>query len=79
MRFPDRETVERVRKEYPVGCRVELIRMDDEQAPPKGTKGEVLHVDDTGTIHVIWQTGSTLGVVPGIDMVKRLDEEIPTK
>ena len=34
MRFPNKETVERVRKAYPVGCRVELVQMDDEQAPP---------------------------------------------
>jgi len=58
---------------------VVLVSMDDEFAPPKGTKGEVLHVDDTGTIHITWQTGSTLGAVPGVDMVKKLDEEIPTK
>ena len=39
MRFPHRETVERLRREYPAGCRVELLRMDDPQAPPIGTKG----------------------------------------
>ena len=38
MRFPSKETVERIRKEYPVGSRVELVRMDDPQAPPVGTK-----------------------------------------
>ena len=51
--------------------------MDDEQSPPKGTKGKVLHVDDIGTIHIAWETGSTLGIVPGIDMVRKLNEEIP--
>lgn len=39
MRFPSKETVERVRREYPVGCRVELTHMDDAQAPLIGTKG----------------------------------------
>ena len=39
MRFPSKETVERIRKEYPVGTRVELVQMDDPQAPPVGTKG----------------------------------------
>ena len=38
MKFPSRETVERVRREYPAGTRVELVRMDDVQAPPAGTK-----------------------------------------
>lgn len=45
--FPSRETVERIRKQYPVGCRVELLRMDDAQAPLIGTKGTVQYVDDT--------------------------------
>jgi hypothetical protein len=53
--------------------------MDDEQAPPAGTKGKVIHVDDIGSIHIAWETGSTLAVVPGVDMVRKLDEEIPTK
>jgi hypothetical protein len=75
----NRKRVEVLRKQYPPGCLVELVSMDDQQAPPAGTKGEVMLVDDTGTIHVIWQTGSTLGVVPGVDMVRKLDEEIPTK
>ena len=40
MKFPSREIVERIRREYPAGTRVELVRMDDVQAPPAGTKGE---------------------------------------
>jgi len=75
----NRKRVEVLRTQYPQGCPIELVSMDDRHAPPKGTKGEVMHVDDTGTIHVIWQTGSTLGVVPGVDMVRKLDEEIPAK
>ena len=34
MNFPNRETVESVRREYPAGTRVELVWMDDVQAPP---------------------------------------------
>ena len=41
MRFPSKEIVEQLRKEYPAGTRVELTRMDDVQAPPIGTKGTV--------------------------------------
>ena len=29
MMFPSRETVERVRRQYPAGTRVELVSMDD--------------------------------------------------
>ena len=52
-----RETVERLRREYPVGCRVELVQMDDVQAPPIGTKGTVRGVDDIGSIMVRWDNG----------------------
>ena len=73
MRFPNKETVERVRKAYPVGCRVELVQMDDEQAPPVGTKGTVRGVDDTASIMVRWDTGSGLNVVYGVDICRKLD------
>ena len=73
MRFPNKETVERVRKAYPVGCRVELVQMDDEQVPPVGTKGTVRGVDDTASIMVRWDTGSGLNVVYGVDICRKLD------
>ncbi len=72
MRFPHKEEVESLRKKYPVGCQVRLLFMDDPQAPPTGTVGKVLMVDDAGTVHVAWSTGSTLGIVPGQDSCERL-------
>ena len=68
-----KETLEALRKEYPIGSRVELVRMDDAQAPPIGTKGTVKGVDDIGSIMVAWDTGSSLSVVYGVDAVKKLD------
>lgn len=73
MRFPNKETVERVRKTYPVGCRVELTHMDDVQAPPIGTKGTVIGVDDTASVMVRWDNGSGLNVVYGEDSCRKLD------
>jgi hypothetical protein len=75
----NRKRIEVLKKQYPSGCKLELVSMDDEFAPPAGTKGTVVHVDDIGTIHIAWETGSTLGVVPGVDMVRKLDEAIPEK
>ena len=72
MRFPSRETVERLRREYPAGTRVELIRMDDVQAPPIGTLGTVLGVDDIGSLLMRWDNGSGLNVVYGEDLVRKL-------
>ncbi len=70
MRFPSKETVERVRKQYPVGTRVELVSMDDRQAPPLGTKGTVVGVDDTASLLMRWDNGSGLNVVYGEDIVR---------
>ncbi len=74
MRFPSKETVERIRREYPAGCRVELVQMNDVQAPSIGTKGTVLGVDDTGSLLMRWDNGSGLNVVYGEDYVKKLKE-----
>ena len=71
MIFPNKETVDRIRKEYPVGTRVELVRMEDVQAPPVGTKGTVLGVDDTGSLLMRWDTGSGLNVGYGEDIVRK--------
>lgn len=71
--FPTKEIVERIRKLYPVGCRVVLIRMDDVQAPPIGTKGTVTGVDDTASILVNWDNGSSLNVVYGEDLCRKLE------
>lgn len=68
-----RETIERLRRDYPAGCRVELVQMDDMQAPPIGTKGTVIGVDDIGSIMVSWDNGSSLSVVYGEDFCRRVD------
>lgn len=71
MRFPNKEAVDRIRREYPAGTRVVLVRMEDVQAPPAGTKGTVLGVDDTGSLLMRWDTGSGLNVVYGEDIVRK--------
>ncbi|MEY8237695.1 DUF4314 domain-containing protein [Lachnospiraceae bacterium 66-29] len=72
MKFPSKETVERVRREYPAGTRVELVRMDDVQAPPIGTEGVVTGVDDTASLMVRWSNGSHLNVIYGEDEVRKI-------
>lgn len=70
--FPNRKIVAKLREEYPEGCRVELVEMDDKYAPPVGTKGTVSFVDDTGSVFVNWDTGSSLAVVYGKDKCRRV-------
>lgn len=74
MRFPSKEVIEQLRKEYPAGTLVELVKMDDKFAPPIGTHGTVRGVDDAGSILVKWSNGSSLSVVYGEDVCRKLDE-----
>ena len=67
MRFPSKERITALRERYPRGTRVELLAMDDPQAPPTGTMGEVMGVDDAGQILVRWETGSSLSLIPDVD------------
>ena len=75
MRTPSKRYIESLRKRYPAGTRVALVAMDDAQAPPVGTKGTVLAVDDIGSLIMRWDNGSGLNVVlDGGDRVCKLDE-----
>lgn len=70
-----RVMIEKLRQLYPAGTRIILLKMDDPQAPPAGTKGTVEGIDDAGQIMVKWDSGSGLSVIPGIDRIRR--EDIP--
>ena len=67
-----KERVEHLRKQYPKGTKIELLEMDDVQAPPIGTVGTVYGVDDLGSLLVRWENGSSLSVIDGVDRVKKL-------
>ena len=72
--FPRKELVEEIRKLYPAGTRVELEEMDDIEAPPVGTNGTVMGVDDIGSLLISWDNGSSLHALYGVDKVTKVDE-----
>ncbi|ENZ13257.1 DUF4314 domain-containing protein [Enterocloster clostridioformis] len=72
MRMIRPDELKSLRNRYPAGTRVELLQMDDVQAPPIGTKGTVTGVDDTGSLLVNWDNGSGLNVIYGIDRVRKV-------
>lgn len=72
MSFPTKAQLEQLKKEYPSGTRIELVEMEDPQAPPVGTKGTVIVIDDTGSLLVRWDNGSGLNVVFGEDRVRKI-------
>ena len=62
----------RIGLEQPCISVEELVQMDDAQAPPVGTRGTVIGVDDTGSIMVAWDNGSGLNVIYGVDCCKKV-------
>lgn len=57
-----------------VGRRIELINTSDPYTELKpGDKGIVAFVDSSGTLHINWDCGSKLGLLPGYDQYKVLD------
>ena len=66
-----REIIEKLKEIYPVGTRVKLIKMEDDQAPPVGTLGTVYGVDAIGSILVKWDNGSTLNVIFREDIIEK--------
>lgn len=73
MRMISQEALQALRERFPRGTRVELVQMDDPQAPPIGTKGTVLGVDDLGSIMVAWDSGGSLNVVYGEDICRKVE------
>ena len=69
-------TIQSIKERYPQGTRVELEHMNDPYNTKllPGCRGTVVCVDDIGTIHVAWDSGSSLGVVYGEDIIKKCKE-----
>lgn len=63
----------RVQNRKLMGKRIRCDKMNDPYPVPSGTEGTISHVDDVGTIHVIWDNGSMLGLVPNEDSYTILD------
>lgn len=68
MKFPNKAYLEQLRKQYPKGTKLQMITMRNEKYPVHpGTVGEVTHIDDMGSIHLKWQNGSSLAIIPEVD------------
>lgn len=72
----ERNFAQRMKENYLPGTRIMLLSMDDPYAPiPSGTKGTVVHVDDAAQIHMKWDNGRTLALVPDEDNFRKLTDE----
>ena len=70
-----RREIAELRLNYPPGTRIVLDYMEDNWAVPSGTRGSVTQVDDAGTIHMKWDNGRSLGIVPQVDQFRKLTEQ----
>ena len=70
----DDNRVEAIRRRYPAGTEICLDYMRGESRMQPGLKGKVAHVDDAGQIHVHWENGSGLALIPGEDAFHRVQE-----
>ena len=64
-----------IRLSYPPDTRIELVHMEDNWAVPSGTRGTVDYVDDAGQIHMKWDNGRTLAIVPQVDKFRKLTQQ----
>ena len=68
--------VEGYKNDYPKGTRIQLLHMANEKYPVEdGMYGTVDHVDDTGTLHCIFDDGRQLGVLVGIDSFRKVSPD----
>jgi len=64
-------------KEELVGKRIRLIQMGDDPNPVEpGTEGTIDHVDSIGQLHVKWDNGRSLAIVPEEDQYEIITEEL---
>ena len=73
--FLSQKQVEKIKGQYHIGTRIELIHMDDPYVPiESGMRGIINFIDDAGNLHMKWDNGRTLAIVPGEDQFKVIDE-----
>ena len=76
MQFPNERQLKALRERFPAGTRIRLNHMDDPYAPvPPGTTGSVAYVDDAGNVHMKWDNGRTLSLIPDEDDFTIIKEE----
>lgn len=64
-----------IKEQYKKGMRIVLDYMDDPYSKLiSGDAGTVEFVDDAGQIHMRWDRGSSLALIPGVDSFHVVEE-----
>lgn len=68
-----------MREQFPPGTRIRLLEMKDPYAPvPPGTEGTVDFIDDACQLHMVWDNGRTLALIPGEDRFSVIPQPLQT-
>lgn len=68
-----------MKEQYPPGSRIRLIEMNVPYSPvPPGTEGTVNFIDDQCQLHMTWDNGSTLALIPGEDRFCVIQKQLHT-
>ena len=77
--LPTEEITKVLRKRYPAGTRIRLLKMADDPCPvPVGTEGTVTGVDSEASLLVKWDNGRSLSVIHLVDRVEIITPAPPS-
>jgi len=76
--YPTSQQVAEYKAKYKVGTRIRLINMDSETTRRAGDIGTVVYVDDMGQIHMSWDGGGSLALIPEVDEFEIISEGADT-
>jgi len=68
--------IERIKRIYTIGTRIKLNYMSDDYGVESGTLGTVDFVDDEGQIHMNWDNGRTLALIPNLDNFEIVEKNL---
>lgn len=72
-----KSNLEELNKTYPIGSKIKLLEdMEDTQGIRAGQFGILEYIDDEGSLHMRWDNGSGLAIIPEIDKFEVI--EYPT-
>jgi len=70
------ENLKEIKEQYKSGMKLKLLEemKDEKYSLPDGEIGIVDYVDDIGTIHIKWECGSNLGLIPNVDKFEEVEK-----
>ena len=75
-----RKMADQYREAYPPGTRIVLLETSETLQPvPLGMRGTVAFIDDMCQLHMKWDNGRRLAVIPGEDLFRKLTESEPAE